>query len=73
MAMVICLLSTCILTAQVADEEFAGPFPSWSNLSRDYGKDSAAFQRGVNDVGTKGHSSVLFFLQEHIAFNNWRS
>jgi hypothetical protein len=57
----LCLcLCAASLDAQVSDEEFAGPFASWSNLEKDYGKDGAAVQRALDDVGTKGHSSTLF-------------
>ncbi|HWE51639.1 MAG TPA: hypothetical protein VG273_17735 [Bryobacteraceae bacterium] len=45
---------------QVEDEEFTGPFPSWSNLRRDYGTDSAALQRALNEVGKPGHPANLF-------------
>jgi hypothetical protein len=59
------LILTCVLLApsvsgQPEDEEFVGPFASWSNLQRDYGRDSAALQRALNEVGTPGHSSNLF-------------
>src|SRR5207248_169422 len=57
---IIAVLLSWALHAQVADEEFAGPFASWANLQRDYGKDGAAVQRALNEVGTKGHSSTLF-------------
>ena len=40
-----------------ADEEFAGPFPSWANVRRDYGAkgdgqadDTAAIQKALDDL-----------------------
>ena len=48
------------LHAQVSDDEFAGPFASWSNLRRDYGTGRDALQRALNDLGTPGHSYNLF-------------
>jgi hypothetical protein len=48
-------------------EEFVGPFASWTNLKTVYhavgdGKadDTAAFQSALTEVGTPGHSPVLF-------------
>src|SRR5262249_33690958 len=48
-------------------EEFAGPFPSWTNLKTAYGAvgdgqadDTAALQRALTELGTSGHSPVLF-------------
>jgi len=48
-------------------EEFVGPFPSWTNLKTAYhavgdGKadDTAALQSALSDIGTTGHSPVLF-------------
>jgi hypothetical protein len=45
---------------QTEDEEFVGPFASWSSLKKDYGSDSAALQRALDQVGTPKHSSSLF-------------
>jgi Pectate lyase superfamily protein len=49
------------------DEEFVGPFPSWSNLQRDFGAkgdgvadDTAALQSALSALGTPGHSPVLY-------------
>jgi hypothetical protein len=48
-------------------EEFAGPFPSWTNIKSAYGAigdgradDTAAVQRALTELGTSGHSPVLF-------------
>ena len=54
------VLTILPLHAQVSDDEFAGPFPSWSNLRRDYGTGRDALQRALNDLGTAGHPSTLF-------------
>src|SRR5439155_22404573 len=49
-----------------AGDEFAGPFPSWTNLETVYrasgngvDDDTAALQRALNELGTSGHSPVL--------------
>jgi hypothetical protein len=49
-------------------DEFVGPFPSWSNVKTSYGAvgdgradDTAAIQRGLNELGSSGHSPVLWF------------
>ena len=54
-------------TAAMAQDEFVGPFASWANAITQYGArgdgvtdDTAALQRALNDLGTSGHSSVLF-------------
>ena len=48
-------------------EEFVGPFSSWTNLKSAYhavgdgnADDTAAIQSALNDLGTEGHSPVLF-------------
>jgi hypothetical protein len=48
-------------------EEFVGPFPSWANVKSQYGAkgdgvsdDTAALQRGLNDIGARGKPSVLY-------------
>ncbi|MCL4179350.1 MAG: putative Ig domain-containing protein [Verrucomicrobia bacterium] len=61
-------MPTAVQVAFIAweNEEFVGPFPSWSDLKRDYGAagdgvidDSDAFQRALDELGTPGHSVVL--------------
>src|SRR5580704_8411565 len=49
------------------NDEFVGPFPSWSNLRTVYraqgngvADDTAAIQRALDELGTAGHSPVLF-------------
>ena len=49
------------------NEEFVGPFPSWADVKRDYGAvgdgltdDTAAFQQGLDEIGTPGHPAVLY-------------
>jgi Pectate lyase superfamily protein len=48
-------------------DEFVGPFPSWSNLKKVYGAvgdgtadDTEAIQRALKELGTPGHSPVLW-------------
>jgi hypothetical protein len=48
------------LHAQAPDDEFVGPFSSWSNLQRDYGTRRNSLQRALTELGTPGHSSNLF-------------
>ena len=52
---------------QSTREEFAGPFPSWTNVKTVYGAigdghtdDTGALQRGLSELGTNGHAPVLF-------------
>lgn len=47
--------------------EFAGPFPSWSNLKRDFGAigdgvadDTQALQRALDNLGANGTPKVLY-------------
>src|SRR6185436_5569533 len=49
------------------DDEFAGPFASWTNLKTAYqaagdgaADETAAIQKGLDELGTPGHSPVLF-------------
>ena len=51
----------------VPDEEFAGPFSSWADLKAQYGAqcdgvadDTGAFQLALDELGTPGHSPVLY-------------
>src|SRR5215471_7623110 len=53
--------------AAVADEEFVGPFPSWSNVKTMYGAagdgvtdDTVHLQNALNDLGQTGRSVVLY-------------
>src|SRR5437667_10172712 len=48
-------------------DEFVGPFSSWSNIKATYraigdgfADDTAAIQSALDDLGTPGHSRVLF-------------
>jgi hypothetical protein len=57
---------TC--SAAFGDEEFVGPFPSWKNVKADYGAvgdgkadDTAAVQRGLDDLQKHKDSVVLYF------------
>jgi hypothetical protein len=57
---------TC--SAARGDEEFVGPFPSWKNVKTDYGAvgdgkadDTAAIQRGLDDLQKHKDSVVLYF------------
>lgn len=58
--------STATTSASVG-EEFVGPFPSWANVKTSYGAvgdgttdDTAALQKGLDELGQPGHSPVLF-------------
>lgn len=51
-----------------ATEEFVAPFPSWSNVQRDYGAvgdgkadDTEAIQRALDDLRFRKRGCVLFF------------
>jgi len=57
---------------QQPSEEFAGPFPSWTNVKTAYGAvgdgradDTAALRRALAELGTTGHSPVLFLPAGH--------
>ena len=48
-------------------DEFVGPFASWANVRTSYGAvgdgvtdDTAAFQKGLNDIGNPGRPLVLY-------------
>lgn len=50
------------------DQEFVGPFASWANVVDDYGAvgdgttdDYSAIQVAMDELGTSGHASVLYF------------
>lgn len=50
-------------------DEFVGPFPSWSDLKRDYGAkgdgisdDTDALQRALNDLRTSARKSPILFV-----------
>jgi hypothetical protein len=52
---------------QQTRDEFVGPFPSWTNVKIAYGAvgngqadDTSALQRALTELGTSGHSPVLF-------------
>lgn len=54
--------------AGAADEEFAGPFPSWADVRRDYGAkgdgqadDTAAIQQALDDLREHKKFCVLYF------------
>lgn len=56
------------LSIPAQSDEFAGPFASWDDVKLQYGAvgdgtadDTAAIQNALNDLGTPGHSPVLFF------------
>ncbi len=56
-----------LAAARPADEEFVGPFASWANARSAYGArgdgvtdDTPALQRALDDLGSPGHSQVLF-------------
>lgn len=62
------LLSRGALAWATPDEEFVGPFASWANVKTVYGAagngttdDTAVLQTALNELGTSGHSSVLYF------------
>jgi hypothetical protein len=51
----------------VSDDEFVGPFPGWTNLKTAYraagdgaADETAAIQQALDELGTPGHSPVLF-------------
>jgi hypothetical protein len=66
-----CSLATITLFGSpvpAAGEEFAGPFPSWADVRRDYGAkgdgradDTAAVQKALDDLSEHKKSCVLYF------------
>jgi hypothetical protein len=70
------LIGLCVLAAvtpfgsaaSAADEEFAGPFPSWADVQRDYGAkgdgkadDTTAVQKALDDLSEHKKFCVLYF------------
>ena len=67
LTIVLALWLASSLSASAADEEFAGPFPSWRDVRRYYGAigdgkadDSAAFQRGLDELIKHEKACVLY-------------
>jgi hypothetical protein len=64
-------LATIVLfgnPASAAPDEFAGPFPSWADVRRDYGAegdgktdDTAAVQKALDDLSEHKNFCVLYF------------
>lgn len=62
------LLGLALAQPSPAAEEFVGPFASWANVRRDYGAvgdgktdDTAAIQKGLDDLRAHRQHCVLFF------------
>jgi hypothetical protein len=53
-------LPLLLQTTPLTDDEFLGPFLSWTILKSTTGDDTAAIQRALDDLGKPGHSPVLF-------------
>jgi hypothetical protein len=56
-----------VAAGQEAGDEFAGPFPSWTNVKTNFGAlgngvadDTSALQRGLSELALAGRSPVLF-------------
>jgi Pectate lyase superfamily protein len=64
---IVLLQSSNAQSVPVAGEEFVGPFSSWTNLKTVYhavgdgtADDTAALQTALSELGTAGHSPVLY-------------
>src|SRR5947209_514115 len=62
------VLPVLLTPASRAAEEFVGPFPSWADMKKDYGAvgdgkadDTAAIQKGLDDLRQHKKSCVLYF------------
>ena len=67
-AVLAAVLAVSVVRAEVAGEEFVGPFASWLDVKRDFGAvgdgkadDSAALQRGLDEIREHKKACVLYF------------